>query len=133
MASGFAERMAKLTADQRLHFYEVLGHNLTVVVRAIWSDSTFSDADKVEMMRWVNEVLHATTAKVWTVRLSGHEWTDEDFAALVLDCCHHCLGIAGLVGDAIAWTFKAVGAEPLRVSHPGRGEHLGDGTSVEPD
>jgi hypothetical protein len=31
----FAGRMAALTAEQRLHFYEVLAHHLTVAIRGI--------------------------------------------------------------------------------------------------
>jgi hypothetical protein len=53
----FADNTMKLSEEQRLHFYEVLAHNLTVAVRGVWSDSETSDAEKVERMKWVNEVL----------------------------------------------------------------------------
>jgi hypothetical protein len=47
----FAELIENLTTEQRLHFYEVLAHNLTVAVRGIWSDAASGDADKVERMK----------------------------------------------------------------------------------
>lgn len=47
----FAERMAALTAEQRLHFHEVLAHNLTVAIRGVWSDDTIADAEKVERIK----------------------------------------------------------------------------------
>ena len=53
----FAEEMAKLSEEQRLHFYEVLAYNLTVAVRGVWSDNALTDAEKVERMKWVNELL----------------------------------------------------------------------------
>ncbi len=72
----FAERMALLTEDQRLHFYEVLAHNLTVAIRGVWSDESISDAEKVERIKWINEILHRSTAKVYVLRLKSHVWTE---------------------------------------------------------
>jgi hypothetical protein len=65
----FAEQMGKLSDEQRLHYYEVLAHNLTVAMRCIWSDEQIGDAEKVDRMKWVNEILHSVTAKVYVLRL----------------------------------------------------------------
>ena len=64
----FAERMAVLTEEQRLHFYEVLAHNLTVAIRGVWSDTSLGDVEKVERMKWINEILHR--AKMSPVKLT---------------------------------------------------------------
>jgi hypothetical protein len=81
----FAEQMAKLSDEQRLHFYEVLAHNLTVAVRGIWSDEQIDDPEKVDRMKWVNEVLYRVTASVYVLRLKTHEWTEENFESLILE------------------------------------------------
>jgi hypothetical protein len=99
----FTEQMGKLTEEERLHYYEVLAHNLTVAVRGIWSDEQISDAEKVDRMKWVNEILHRVTAKVYVLRLKTHEWTEEDFESLILEYVAAHPGIAGEIG----WAVKA--------------------------
>ncbi len=39
----FAERVAGLDEERRLHFYDLLAHNLTVAIRGVWSDGSISD------------------------------------------------------------------------------------------
>ncbi|HEX8236303.1 MAG TPA: hypothetical protein VF600_10130 [Abditibacteriaceae bacterium] len=78
MSFNFVEKTNSLTPEQRLHFYEVLAHNLTVSIRGIWSDTSISDVEKVDQMKWINEVTHMVTAKVYVLRLNKHEWTEED-------------------------------------------------------
>jgi hypothetical protein len=39
-----AEQMAELDEEQRLHFDEVLAHNLTVAIRGVWSDDKVSNS-----------------------------------------------------------------------------------------
>jgi hypothetical protein len=108
----YAEQMGKLTEEQRPHYYEVLAHNLTVGMRGIWSDEQISDAEKVDRMKWVNEILHRVTAKVYVLRLKTHEWTEEDFERLILDYVAAHPGIAGEVGWAVKFTYRTItGAE----------------------
>jgi hypothetical protein len=108
-----AEASGRLTAEQRLHFYEVLAHNLTVAVRGIWSDASLADGEKVERMRWVNEILHRVTAKVYVLRLKTHEWTEADFEDLLLDYCRSHPGIAPEVGRAVRRSYRAVAGEEM--------------------
>jgi hypothetical protein len=42
------DRVANLPDERRLHFYEVLAHNLTVAIRCIWSDDSIDDHEKVD-------------------------------------------------------------------------------------
>ena len=44
----FAHGIGKLTEEQRLHFYEILAHNLTVSIRGIWSDEQIDATLKKE-------------------------------------------------------------------------------------
>jgi hypothetical protein len=65
-----------LDSEQRLLFYEVLAHNLTVSVRSIWSDEETSAEQKVEQLKWLNEIMHGVTIKLRVLRLNLHEWTE---------------------------------------------------------
>ena len=104
----FAEWMARLDEGQRLHFYEVLAHNLTVAIRGVWSDPSISDTEKVERMKWVNEILHRATAKVWVLRLKTHEWTEEDFGSLVQGYIDQHPGIKKEVIAAVNRSYQTV-------------------------
>jgi hypothetical protein len=104
----FAEQMAKLSDEQRLHFYEVLAHNLTVAIRGIWSDERTSDAEKVGRMKWVNEILHRVTAKMYVLRLKTHEWSEEDIESLFMDYIASHQDIASEVGWAVRFSYQTV-------------------------
>ena len=86
----FAALVAQLTEDQRLAFYEILAHDLTVVSRSVWSDDALADAAKVERMKWVNEILHRVTAKIRVMRLHSHVWTEEDFGSAIRHWVAQC-------------------------------------------
>jgi hypothetical protein len=109
----FADEMAKLTDEQRLHFYEVLAHNLTVGIRGVWSDESISDAEKVERMKWINEILHRVTAKVYVLRLKTHEWTEEDFERFLLESVSAHPGIAHEVGWAVRFSYRAISGKEM--------------------
>ena len=115
----FAEQMAKLSEEQRLHFYEVLAHNLTVAIRGVWSDQTITDGEKVERMKWINEILHRATAKVYVLRLKTHEWTEEDFGSLIKGYAEAHDGIKRQVFSAVNRSYQAVSGE--EIDRPPRG------------
>ena len=109
----FAESIGRLTAEQRLHFYEVLAHNLTIAVRGIWSAADIGNAEKVERMKWVNEVLHRVTAKVSVLRLQTHEWTETDFEDLLLGYVQSHPGIAPDIGWAVQHCYRIVSGKAM--------------------
>jgi hypothetical protein len=109
----FAERMAVLTEEQRLLFYEVLAHNLTVAIRCVWSDGSISDAEKVERIKWINEILHRATAKVYVLRLKTHEWTEEDFGSLIRGYADSHEGIKEVVLAAVNRTYQTITGEEM--------------------
>ena len=105
MMFDFAARIGSLPDERRLSFYEGLAHNLTIAVRAIWSDNGITDAEKVDRMKSVNEILHRVTAKVWHVRLKL-DWTEVDFAVDIQHRVSQNPEIAGYVGWAIEASFR---------------------------
>ncbi|MBN9517349.1 hypothetical protein J0H58_02345 [bacterium] len=104
----FVRRIGDLSTGQRLHFYEVLAHQLTVVARMIWSDAALDDTAKVEQMKWLNEILHRVTAKVYTIRLKTHEWTDEDSLIAFGESVSHVPALGPRVGWAIRQSYASV-------------------------
>ena len=112
MEFDYATRIGGLTDERRLHFYELLAHNLTVAVRAVWSDESLGDAEKVDRMKWINEILHRVTAKVRVLRLKTHEWTEADFAADVRHWVSQNRAIAGDVGWAIKSSYRTAAPDP---------------------
>lgn len=77
-AFDYPATIGALDSEQRLLFYEVLAHNLTVSVRAIWSDEASSAEQKVEQLKWLNEIMHRVTSKIRGLRSNLHELTEAD-------------------------------------------------------
>jgi Na+/phosphate symporter len=94
-----------LTAEQRLHFYELFAHNLTVAIRGIWSEENASEAEKIERMKRVNEIMHRVTSKVYVLRLSIHEWTEEDTWKMIKEYVAEDKAIEAEVNAAIRYSY----------------------------
>jgi hypothetical protein len=97
----FPKQVGSLGEEARLRFYECLSHDLTIVNRSIWSDADLSDADKVEQMKWLNEILHRVTAKTCCLRRRTHEWTEQDFGSLVQEYVASTPAIGPLVNTSL--------------------------------
>jgi len=104
------DMVALLPAEKRLHFYELLAHNLTVAIRGIWSDSEIDAREKVTRIKWVNEIMHSITAKIWVLRLNDHEWTESDSAMMVEGFVSEAPPMSEVVGYAIRWSYESVSA-----------------------
>jgi hypothetical protein len=83
-------------------------HNLTVGMRAVWSDDDLDDAEKLDRMKWVNELLHRVTAKIYVLRLKTHEWTEADFGELIDGYMRSHPGIASIVEGAVGYSYRSV-------------------------
>ena len=108
MAFDYPTMITALSAEQRLHFYELFAHNLTVAIRSIWSDEKASDAQKLERIKRVNEIMHRVTSKVYALRLNLHEWTEEDTWRMIEGCVAEDKGIEAEVNAAIKFSYGSV-------------------------
>lgn len=108
MAFDYPNPIGALTQDERLLFYELFAHNLTVVIREIWSDEAVTDAEKVDRMKWVNEILHRVTSKIRVLRLNEREWPEEDFWQSVQHGVSQNTAIESLVNAAVSWSYESV-------------------------
>lgn len=112
MRFDYVARIEGLTPEHRLHFYEVLAHQLTVVGRMIWSDPALDATAMVEQLKWLNEILHGVTAKVYALRLRTHEWTEEDSLLAFGESVQHAPGLGPRVGWAIQFSYEIVAGSP---------------------
>jgi hypothetical protein len=104
----YAEAVASLDDGRRRQFYETLAHNLTVCARAIWSDERLSDAEKVDQMKWLNEIQHRVIGKL----RAAEPWPDEEFFEGVLRArTDECPPLRGHVGWAVKQSYEYAAAE----------------------
>lgn len=101
--SNYDDLITGLPNEAKIYFYETLAHNLTVVCRAIWSNETLSDSEKIEQMKWLNEIQHRIVSKIKVVRLSLHEWKEADIIEMIENYIKQCPGI----GQEVAWAIKS--------------------------
>ena len=84
-------------------FYELLAHNLTISIRAIWHNPETSDSQKVEELKWINEIMHRVTSKIRVERLQLHNWPEIEFIKMVSSYIKQCPSI----GDDVAWSINS--------------------------
>lgn len=108
MSFDYAKQIGELSAEQRLTFYEMLARNLTISVRGVWSDDRLSDVEKVDRMKWINEIMHRLTAKIFVTRRNEHEWTEQDVWEMIKDYVSQNPGIRGEVENAVLRSYSYV-------------------------
>jgi hypothetical protein len=69
-------------------------------------DINLSDAEKVDRMKWISEILHRVTAVILATRLNTHEWTDADMWEMIKGFVAQSNGIKGDVTFAILNSYE---------------------------
>ncbi len=72
----FPIRLTALPLNRCIRFYELLTYHLTIAIRAVWSDDRLPDAEKVELMKWLNEAIHRSLQ--WVEGLRQGELRDAE-------------------------------------------------------
>lgn len=106
----FVKNIGELTLEQKRKFYVLFAHDLTVSIRAIWSDEKLSDAEKIEGMKWINEIMHRLIFRIqalYTIsNLKDDSWTEEDFWKMMTEWVKENYEVvAGHVGWAIKSSY----------------------------
>src|SRR2546426_820398 len=104
----YVTQVGSLSPENLLRFYEVLAHNLTVSVRAIWSDEALTDSQKVERMKWLNEIMHRITSKTAALRLNRNEYTEADTWKMMQHYVSQCPDLAADIAFATISSYQAV-------------------------
>ena len=106
--TDFPQLIGELSTENKIMFYELLAHRLTIAVRDFWSDESTSDKTKISQMKWLNEILHRVTSKIRVVRLQLHEWSEEDFNQMIIHYVKQEPSISSMVAWAIESAYKVV-------------------------
>ena len=108
--TDYADAVSAFDERHRRLFYETLAMNLTVSARAVWSDEALSDSEKVDQLKWLNEILHRVIGKLRTPR----SWPDAEFFSGVLQArVNESPAIAGHVDWAVKQSFAFADVQPL--------------------
>lgn len=104
--------LQSLSTDQRLHFYEVLAHTLTVSVRGVWVRDDITDSHKLSQLKSLNEILHRVTAIISVIRLRSHEWSDADLFATIRAWLKDEPQLESSIEFALTHSFQCAKAHP---------------------
>jgi hypothetical protein len=104
----FVQQVGSLPQESLIRFYELLAHNLTVSVRAIWSDETLNDSQRVVKMKWLNEIMHRVVLKSAALRMDRNELSEADTWSIIEHYISVCPDIATDMSFAIIGSYQVV-------------------------
>lgn len=107
----YAEKLGNLTLERKRKFYVLFGHNLTVSVRAIWSDENLTEEEKIIGMKAINEIMHRLIFRIEELhkitKLEDDSWAEDAFWQMIVDyCSENPKFLAGNVGWAIKSSYE---------------------------
>jgi hypothetical protein len=108
MPFDYAKEISSLPPEKRLLYHEYLAHNLTVSIRGILYDENISEAEKLDRIRLVNEVMHRITSKINVLRLNKEEWTENDTWQMINGYISENEGIRGEIYYSINAALNAL-------------------------
>ena len=77
----YVRQVGSLSQQSLINFYENLAYELTISIRFIRADGAdegLNDSQKVERMKWINEVMHRVVQKISYLRIGMNEWSEAD-------------------------------------------------------
>jgi hypothetical protein len=84
MNFNYPEKIETLNPQQRLYFYELFAHFLTVSMRGILFTEGMFDSERVERAKWVNEIAHRITYKIFVMNKNPDvKWTDTEIQEMI--------------------------------------------------
>lgn len=84
MNFNYPEKIEAFNSRQRLYFYELFAHFLTVSMRGILFTEEMVDSERVERAKWLNEVAHRITYKIFVMSKNPDaEWTDTEIKEMI--------------------------------------------------
>jgi hypothetical protein len=102
MDFDFPKLIGALSDEERIRFYEILAHNLTVSVRGIWSDDDLTDSNKLDCLKWLNEILHRVVMKAALLRLKKNTWSESDSWENI----NHWISLSPEISRHVEWALK---------------------------
>jgi hypothetical protein len=108
----YVAQVGALSPEDLLRFHELLAHNLTVSVRGVWSDEALTDSEKVERMKWLNEIMHQITSKTAALRRNCYDYTEADTWKVMEHYISLCPPLAAEIAFATISSYQAVTRSP---------------------
>ncbi|HMV99726.1 MAG TPA: hypothetical protein PL157_11535 [Acidobacteriota bacterium] len=108
MPFDYVTRIGTLAAEDRLRFYELFAHNLTIGIRVIWSEPAMTDSEKLDQIKWINEILHQVISKAFHLRVNQNTRTESDTWDTIQHWISQNPAIGGHVRIAIRFSYNNV-------------------------
>lgn len=84
MNFNYSEKVEALNPQQQRYFYELFAHFLTVSMRGILFTEGIADAERVERAKWLNEIAHRITYKIFVMdKKPDGKWTDAEILEMI--------------------------------------------------
>lgn len=84
MNFDYTEKIGALNSRQRLYFYELFAHFLTVAMRGVLFTEGAADSERVERAKWLNEIAHRITHKIFVMNKNPQaKWTDAEILEMI--------------------------------------------------
>jgi hypothetical protein len=84
MNFNYTEKIEALNPTQRLYFYELFAHFLTVYMRGVLFSEGIVDSERVERAKWLNEIAHRITYKIFVINKNPEaKWTDAEIEEMI--------------------------------------------------
>ena len=101
-SADVAARLEALPPDARRLVYERLWLELTIIGRAVWSNPEFSEAQKLDGMKWLNEISH----RVWGAHQNPSQYAPSDLLDTIKS--HIDNNVPYIGGDMAAGIQRAI-------------------------
>ena len=106
MNFNFVQTIGELPSDIKMAYYMNFAHSLTVGVRAIWSDETIDVNDRLERLKWMNELMHRVINRAIDLQSEPYTWNEEAIWQLLLGTVAQCPAINGDAGGAMLSAYE---------------------------
>jgi hypothetical protein len=112
MKFEFIESIGDLSEDEKLKYYQYLAHNLTVTIRVIWSDETIAENERLNRIKWTNEILHQVLNRVIGLTNKNDTKTEDEMWNTIKHWVSQNKEIAGNIGFALKSSYERLFYKP---------------------
>ena len=103
---NFVQVIGDFPSDIKMAYYVNFAHSLTIAVRGIWSDESLDVSDRLERLKWINELMHRFINRVIDLRAEVQNWNEEDMWQTLCVTVAQCPAINGDVGGAMFSAYQ---------------------------
>ncbi len=98
--------ISNLSDEKKLSFYLYLTKELTISNRTILSNDSLLSAEKLNRMKYINEVIHRIVNRMQDLVYEDQLLTEQDIWEMIKHAVDQSKGIGGEVGAAISICYQ---------------------------